>query len=91
LSIISQQPAGNSALKEIKRIESARHDKTRRGNARVAGNPGRPFGPSTLRASGTKRSTGKFSRITPNFVAVIRLKFAPHLGHSCGFLLPLMN
>jgi len=43
--------------------------------------PGRPFGSSALRASGTKRSTGKFSRITRNCVAVIRLKFARQLGH----------
>jgi len=44
--------------------------------------PGRPFGSSALRASGTKRSTSKFSRIARNCVAVIRLKFARQLGHD---------
>ncbi|MCK4605528.1 MAG: hypothetical protein KAU41_12700, partial [Deltaproteobacteria bacterium] len=42
--------------------------------------PGRPFGSSALRASGTKRSTGKFSTITRDSVSVIRLKFARQLG-----------
>jgi hypothetical protein len=42
--------------------------------------PGRQFGSSALRASGTKRSTGKFSTITRDSVSVIQLKFARQLG-----------